>query len=399
MSKPAFLISEFERLYGAKPQGLARAPGRVNLIGEHTDYNDGFVMPIAIDRAIWFAARRRADRQVCVTALDIQGGQTDIFSVDEIQHHPNYHWANYVRGVAYLLQQRHVELVGLDVAITSEIPPGAGLASSAALEVGTAIMFQAFAETRLDKVTLARLCQQAENEFVGVKSGIMDQYASVCGEEGRALWIDCRALSYEAVPLPRGVTVVVADTMKKRDLAGSAYHTRRAECENATRLLGALLRRPIHALRDVSPQEFRAVERSLPPLLAKRARHVILENERVMQAARAAKENDATRLGQLMNESQASLVNDYEASSPELETMIALARRQPGCLGARLTGAGWGGATVNLVRDQDVQAFSENVKRGYRAQIGIEPWITAVRAAAGASWLPLADAPEAEWLR
>jgi galactokinase len=387
MSGLESLVAEFHRRQGGAPELVARAPGRVNLIGEHTDYNDGFVLPIAIDLDIWIAARPRDDRRVCITALDIPDHSTDEFSLDDIEHHPDLRWANYIRGVAFYLEQAGASLRGMDALIASDIPPGAGLSSSAALEVCAATALLALGGSTLDKVTLARLCQRAENDFVGVKSGIMDQYASALGEEGKALLIDCRALTYTAVTLPLDVTVVVADTMKKRDLASSEYNTRRAECENAAVLLGQLLKRKVPALRDVSVREFRRLEKHLPPNLARRARHVITENERVQKAVRAAKKNDAVRFGQLMDESQQSLQVDYGASSRELDAMVESARRLPGCLGSRLTGAGWGGATVNLVRDSDVAPFVESLERAYRARTGIAAWITPVRASAGAGVL------------
>lgn len=288
MSNLPTLVSEFQRIHGTPPEKIARAPGRVNLIGEHTDYNDGFVMPIAIDRDVFIAARSRSDDRICLTALDVQGGQTDVFALDDIPHHPDYRWANYVRGVAYFLSQRDVKLAGMDAVITSNLPSGAGLSSSAALEVCAATILLAFTPYHLDGVVVAQICQQAENNYVGVKSGIMDQYASALGQAGAAIKIDCRALTYETVKLPRGVTVVVADTNKKRHLAGSDYNTRRMECENATMLLGQLLNRSINALRDVSLGEFNRVAKQLPDNLMRRARHVITENERVQKAARAA---------------------------------------------------------------------------------------------------------------
>ena len=361
----------------------------MNLIGEHTDYNEGFVMPIAIDRDVFIAARARSDNRVCVTALDVAGGQTDIFDLAEIEHHPDYRWANYIRGVAYFLQAHGVALQGIDAVVTSSLPSGAGLSSSAALEVCTATILEAFASEKLDGVEIAQLCQQAENEFVGVKTGIMDQYASCLGEKDAAIKIDCRALTYETVKLSRGVTVIVADTNKKRHLAGSDYNTRRMECENAAMLIGQLLGKRVRALRDVSLKEFQRVAKQLPDNLMRRARHVITENERVEQAAKAAKQNDAVKFGALMNDSQKSLRDDYEASSPELDIMVSIARQQAGCLGSRLTGAGWGGATVNLVRDANVNAFVETVAREYEAQTNIKPWVSPVHASAGASLIRL----------
>lgn len=386
MPKLEFLIAEFQRLHGVMPERIARAPGRVNLIGEHTDYNDGFVMPIAIDRQVMMAARRRADKCVRVTALDVLGGQHDEFALESIGHHHDYRWANYVRGVAFYLGQT-IQLRGMDAVITSTLPSGAGLSSSAALEICTAVMLQGLAGQDLDRVTMAKLCQRAETDFVGVKTGIMDQFASALGESDKALQVDCRTLKYKAVRLPRDVTVVVADTNKKRHLAGSDYNTRTMECENAVVLLSRILRKNFRALRDVSPKDFARAENYLPENLRQRARHVITENERVKQAARAAERNDAKTFGALMNDSQTSLRNDYKASSPELDLMVELARRQPGCYGSRLTGAGWGGATVNLVQTMQVNSFIANVARGYVAETGIEPWVAPVRASAGAGWM------------
>lgn len=383
MSKLEFLVSEFQRRYQAAPELVARAPGRVNLIGEHTDYNDGFVMPIAIDRHVLIAARHRADHCIHITALDVQGGQNDSFALGEIEHHPEYRWANYVRGVAYYLGQ-HIALCGMDAVITSTLPSGAGLSSSAALEVCTAVVLQSLCAQQVDRVTLAQLCQRAENNFVGVKSGIMDQYASALGEQDKALLIDCRKLTYQAVQLPEGYAIVVADTNKKRQLAGSAYNTRAMECENAVTLLSQLLGKKFSALRDVPQKDFDSVADYLPENLRKRARHVLTENERVQRAAQAAKRNDAATFGRLMNESHTSLRNDYKASSAELDLMVELARQQPGCMGSRLTGAGWGGATVNLVRAENASAFIDNLARAYRAETKLESWVAEVRASEGA---------------
>ncbi|MCG3142634.1 MAG: Galactokinase [Anaerolineae bacterium] len=386
MSHLTRLATEFERRYGAPPERIARAPGRVNLIGEHTDYNDGFVLPIAIDRHVLIAARPRADHRVRVTALDVADGQQDEFALDDIGRHPAYQWANYVRGVAFYLGQR-LKLVGLDAVITATLPAGAGLSSSAALEMCTAFALHGFARGALDRVTLAQLCQRAEADFVGVKTGIMDQYASALGEQDKALLIDCRALQYRAVRLPSAVSIVVADTNKKRQLAASNYNTRRLECENAVQELSAILKQEFRALRDVSLRDLARAKKRLPENLYKRARHVITENRRVQQAARAARRNDPVTLGALLNESQTSLRDDYEASSPELDVMVELARRQPGCYGSRLTGAGWGGATVNLVQTAAANRFVAAVTRAYRAATGIEPWVAPVRAAPGAGWL------------
>lgn len=390
------LVTAFRVLYGAPPEKIARAPGRVNLIGEHTDYNGGFVMPIAIDRDVLIAARPRQDDKVCVTALDVRNGQSDEFSLADISHHPDYRWANYVRGVAFYLAQQNVKLKGMDAVITSNLPSGAGLSSSAALEVCTATILLAFTSSQLGGLEVAQVCQKAENHFVGVKSGIMDQYASALGEKGAALKIDCRALTYETVKLPRGYTIVVADTNKKRHLAGSDYNTRWHECENAKVLLAQLLHKRVDTLRDVSLKEFKSVANFLPENLMKRARHVLTENERVQKAARAAKNNEPEKFGALMNESQASLRDDYDASSPELDIMVEIARAQKGCVGSRLTGAGWGGATVNLVQNVQVKTFIEKVTQEYQAHTQIAAWVAPVHASQGAG---LMDWTQREGLR
>ena len=372
------LETQFTTHFGAPPDHIIRAPGRVNLIGEHTDYNDGFVLPMAIDREMLIAARRRNDRLVRMVALDL-GDRRAEFSLDAIARDDRQKWSNYIRGVALMLEQRAIRLPGLDLAICGNVPIGSGLSSSAALEVCAATTFQTFAEFELSKVDLARLCQRAENEFVGVQSGIMDQFISALARADHALLIDCRDLSYQNVPLPRGATIVVCDTMKRRGLVDSEYNTRRAECEQAAGALG------VNALRDASLEQFTRLEKGMPPNVAQRARHVITENARVMQAVAAAEKNDLAAFGALMNASHESLKNDYAVSCAELDAMVEIARAQPGCLGARLTGAGFGGCTVNLVRDDAVDVFTANVARAYKARIKIAPQIYICRAMDGAS--------------
>ncbi|MBI4789299.1 MAG: galactokinase [Chloroflexi bacterium] len=372
------LESEFTNHFGAPPERVVRAPGRVNLIGEHTDYNGGFVLPMAIDREARIAARRRPDRRVRMVALDF-GGAVSEFSLDAIEHVAEQTWSNYVRGVALFLQERGANLSGLDLVIQSNVPIGSGLSSSAALEVCAATTFQAFGGFSISQVETAQLCQKVENEFLGVQTGIMDQFISALAKAGHALLIDCRDLSYQHVPMPQGATVVVCDTTKRRGLVTSKYNTRRAECEEAARLMGVAL------LRDVSPTDLGRFETDMPPTVAKRARHVVAENARVLEAVAAMKQNNLPTFGTLMNQSHESLRNDYEVSCPELDTMVEIARQQPGCLGARLTGAGFGGCTVNLVADEHVAAFVANVAREYEARTGIRPPVYVCRPSAGAS--------------
>lgn len=386
------LSEGFAARFGTAPVAVVRAPGRVNLIGEHTDYNEGFVLPLAIDREVLIAARPRDDGVVRLVALD-QGGEECAFSLDAFAPDPARNWSNYVRGVAFLLRQRGLALTGMDAVIAGDVPIGSGLSSSAALLVAAAVTFQVLSRFPFDRADLARLTQKAENEFCGVKSGIMDQFISALAQAGQALLIDCRDLSYRHVPLPRESALVVADTRTSRALAGSAYNTRRAECEAATHALAVELNRPVHSLRDVTSGELARVEARLPSVLAKRARHVVEENARVLAAVEAAARDDLEALGQRMNESHASLRDLYEVSSPELDTMVDLARAQPGVLGARLTGAGFGGCTVNLVRAEVAPAMAPALAQAYQARTGVMPQVYLVRASAGAS-LVFASPPD-----
>ncbi len=380
MSGFEIVQTEFTRIFSHPPEHIVRAPGRVNLIGEHTDYNGGFVLPMAINFEALIGVRARRDRQVRITALDF-GGSLSEFSLNVIKPDNVNKWSNYVRGVAWALEQRGLVLAGADLALHSTVPIGSGLSSSAALEVCAMLAFLAFANAPISPVEIARLCQKVENDFVGVKSGIMDQFISALARAGHALLIDCRDLSYEYVPMLKGATIVVCDTKKRRGLVTSEYNTRRAECEQAARRMG------VSMLRDVSMEQFAKSEPSLPPVVAKRARHVITENERVLRAVAAMKRGDLTTLGRLMDESHTSLKEDYGVSLAELDMLVEIAREQAGCWGARLTGAGFGGCTVNVVADEAVPLFVERVAEGYRARTGIEPPIYVSRAAAGASEL------------
>lgn len=371
------LYTEFQKIFDATPTLITRAPGRVNLIGEHTDYNDGFVLPMAIDRAVWIAARPRVDRRVQMVACDFDYAHSEFVLDAPITRDAVHTWSNYVRGVAWVLQARGIPLAGADFVIRGDVPVGSGLSSSAALEVCAATMFIALARASVSQVELARLCQQAENEFVGVRCGIMDQFTSALAQADHALWIDCRDLSYRHIPLPRDVTIVVCDSRKRRDLANSAYNERRAECAQVARALG------VAALRDVNVDELTRRASTLPPVLAQRARHVITENARVLAAVAAAERNDLATFGALMNESHTSLRDDFEVSCVELDALVEIARAQTGCWGARLTGAGFGGCTVNLVDMREVSRFIEQVTRAYHARFGIEPLVYPCRAAQG----------------
>lgn len=372
----------FAEVFGRQPAIIVRAPGRVNLIGEHTDYNDGYVLPIAIDRHILVAAAPRHDRQVVLHALDF--GETAAFSLDNIERDPAKTWSNYQRGVAYFLEERGFKLPGLDAVITGDIPIGSGLSSSAAVEVSMAYTWQALVGFELSRVELALLCQRAENEFVGMRCGIMDQFVCALGQRAHALLIDCRSLEYQPVPIPAGVAVVVADTMKRRGLVDSEYNTRRRECEEGVHILQRHLPN-IKALRDVSVAQFAEYEGQLPEKVRQRCRHVIYENERVLRSIAALQAGDLDTFGQLMNESHASLRDDYEVSCTELDIMVEAAWKADGVYGSRMTGAGFGGCTVSLVAEEAVEDFRAQVAAAYQEAIGIVPQIYVCRAEDGVS--------------
>jgi galactokinase len=379
--RAASLKAEFRKHYGAAPELIVRAPGRVNLIGEHTDYNDGYVLPIAINRSVLVALTRRADRMVRLWAADF--GEQDAFSLDSIEHAERRRWSNYQRGVAVVLQARGFDLPGVDVAIVSDVPVAAGLSSSAALEVSMAVAWQTLVGFELSRPDLALLCQRAENTFVGVNCGIMDQFISALGQKDAALLIDCRSLEHRAVALPEGRRVVVMDTRKSRGLADSAYNTRRAECEEGVRLLRAHLP-GIRALREVSWQQFVGYADDLPDNVRKRCRHVIAENQRVVQSVDALARGDAAAFGRLMDASHRSLRDDYEVSCAELDAMVEAAWRAPGVIGARMTGGGFGGCAVALVEQDQSEAFSQQVADEYQSVTGLEPSLYVCTAEAGA---------------
>ena len=367
----------FARRYGREPLVIVRAPGRVNLIGEHTDYNDGFVLPIAIDRSVLFAAAPGSDRRVVLHALDL--GRETSFDLGYIEEDEDEPWSNYQRGVAHFLQAEGYWLKGMEALFTSNVPVGAGLSSSAAVEVAAAYAFSVLGDFTLDRVRMALLCQRAENEFAGVPCGIMDQFIVALGKRGHALLIDCRSLAYEQVPLPSGACVVVADTRVSRSLAGSAYPVRRAQCEEAARLLG------VRALRDVTSEAFERRAGELSEAVRRRARHVISENARVLEGVAALKRGDLADFGRLMCESHRSLRDDYEVSGPELDIMVAAAMQVEGCYGSRLTGAGFGGCTISLVANDAVDEFTRTVAARYQAATGKEPALYVCTAADGVS--------------
>lgn len=360
------VTTAFEAQSGERPSHVVYAPGRVNLIGEHTDYNDGFVLPMVIDRAVWIALRSTDDNQVRVHSLDY--GETAEFNLNSFQHQGE-HWLEYIKGVAYALQGAGYKLRGWEGVMAGNVPRGAGLSSSAALELATARAFTAVANLTWDATKMAQLAQKAENEWVGVNCGIMDQMVSAAGRPHHALLIDCRSLETELVKLPEGTAVVILDTNTRRGLVDSAYNERRQQCETAAAYFG------VPALRDVSLAEFEARAAGLGSLIRQRARHVITENERVLTAVAAMRRHNARLLGQLMNASHASLRDDYEVSSHELNVMVESAQTQSGCLGARMTGAGFGGCAVALVQSSELESFVQKIAAEYERATHIRPHI------------------------
>jgi galactokinase len=370
----------FIDLYGREPR-VGRAPGRVNLIGEHTDYNGGFVMPAAVDLYVHAAFSPRADRKIAVYSENF--GETCVFHLDEAYPARRGHWSDYVHGVAVMLERSGVRLRGADLLIDGEVPLGSGLSSSAAIEVATAWALAENAEASLEPLELARICHRAENEFVGMRCGIMDQFISCTGRAGSALMLDCRSLEYRYLPLPEDANLVVANTMVRHELASSEYNLRRMECEAGVQELARKLP-GIESLRDVSMDQLREHGGDLDPKVYRRCRHVVAENERVLAAAAALERGTLDEFGRLMNESHESLRVDYEVSCEELDLMVALAREVEGVYGARMMGGGFGGSTINLVRSDRVEKFQAAVAAGYEAKTGRAPAIYVLSAVDGA---------------
>lgn len=364
---------------------LVRAPGRVNLIGEHTDYNGGFVLPMAIDRAVWILAQPREDDVVRAFAAEFNEEAT--FCLQNVQRREQHLWLNYVMGVAQELLAVGVPLRGMDAVIAGDVPIGAGLSSSAAIEVATAftLLHLSPQPSTLNPVEVALLCQRAENRFVGVQCGIMDQFISAMGKAGTALLIDCRDLSCRHVPLNlQEHFFAIVDSKVPRTLASSKYNERRAECEEAVRLLSEYTGENFQSLRDVTARHLHLHEKRLPDHVRQRAMHVIGEIVRTEMAARVLERGDLRLFGKLMNESHESLKNFYEVSCPELDTLVEVARSLPGVLGSRLTGAGFGGCTVTLLRKDCLETFLCELPAAYERAHGRAAEIYVSDAADGA---------------
>lgn len=364
-------------------KGAFAAPGRVNLIGEHTDYNDGFVLPMAIDKEIVMLAQLREDQEVRVYSLDYDAEV--IFSLLDLEFEREDFWANYIKGVIDEIKKMDYFLSGMNIIFTGNIPIGSGLSSSAALEVVTAYTIATLNELEIKPVEMALLCQRAENNFVGVNCGIMDQYVSRLGQKDNALLIDCRSNEYELVPFSIGdYQVVICNSKVERGLVDSEYNQRREECEKASRYFAEKLEHRVLALRDVTVEELEREAAGLEELTYRRARHVITENNRVLMAVSALRNNDLKTFGKLMTESHNSLRDDYEVSCQELDLLVELALKQKGVLGARMTGAGFGGCTVNLVHKDHIEDFISNVKQAYDQETGKDMEIYLTWPAAGA---------------
>lgn len=373
------LADIFQQHYGYAPDYLIRAPGRVNLIGEHTDYNDGFVLPCAIDFANRVAIKRNERNQVRIFAVDYD--ESDQFSAQGEIPHSDKQWANYIRGVVWAFAEKgYVLPAGVDIAVSGDVPQGAGLSSSAALEVAIGKALETIFNFGLDASALALLGQYAENHFVGCKCGIMDQLASARGEKGHAVLLDCRSLETSAIPIPDNLSVMIIHSHVKRGLVGSEYNTRREQCETAATHFG------VKALRDLNVEQFEAGKAGLEDIAAKRARYVIQENQRTLDAAQALKNNDIQALSRLMAESHAGMRDEFEITHPAVDCMVELIAEMIGNRGGvRMTGGGFGGCIVALVPHELVEPVREHLAKHYQAKTGLKEEVFVCHAQDGAS--------------
>lgn len=374
------LMEKFRELYGQSPL-VVQTPGRVNLIGEHTDYNEGFVFPAAIGFQTQVAIAERADRRMAITSGNY--GERVEYDLTKLPRSARNHWSDYVIGVASELESRLGGLPGANLLLHGNVPQGAGLSSSASLEVAVCKAFLELSGNTLEGVEIARLCQRAENEFVGARCGIMDQFISVHGRNNQALQLDCRTLEYRLLPIPPDVRLVICNTMVRHSLSGGEYNLRRAECEAAARFFAERIP-GVKSLRDVTLEDFEKFGKEMPAVIQKRCRHVLTENQRVLKAAEALQAGDLGLFGRLMANSHTSLRDDFEVSCEELDLMVQLAEQNAGIYGARMTGGGFGGCTVNLVQEDQVESFRKNVAAGYEKATGRAPEIYVSLAADGA---------------
>jgi galactokinase len=373
------VVQAFRDRFGASPSYVVRSPGRVNLIGEHTDYNDGFVLPMAIDRAIWLGFRSRKDGRVRIDSID-QADPCD-FALDDLRH-TEAGWAEYPKGMTKMLQDAGHHLVGWDGVLTSELPMGSGLSSSAALEMAVGLAFATVSDFPFAGTEMARLGQRAENEWVGASTGIMDQMICANGESGSAMLIDCRDLSSESIALPEDVALLVMDTMTRHDHRTSGYGERRARCEAAASAFD------VSHLRDLDLEAFESRRKGLDLDVAslRCTRHVVSENARVLEAAEAMRRADSTRLGLLMDASHDSLRDDFQVSNEALDTMVSIARAEPGCFGARMTGGGFGGCAIALVDQARAGEIGSVIAADYARATDRRPVIFSTKAAKGTAF-------------
>jgi galactokinase len=363
------LVRQFTERFGQRPQ-IFRAPGRVNLIGEHTDYNEGFVMPAALGFSTYVAIAERPDGKLTIHSKEFPGDCE--FDVGSLPDRRSGLWCDYILGVANVLRGRGCTLAGANMLVHGEVPIGAGLSSSAAIEVASALAFMSLNGAQLPLPEIAQLCRRAENEFVGARVGIMDQFVSCMGKAGHAVLLDCRSLDYKLIPIPESLRIVVCNTMVKHDLATGAYNERRAQCEEGVRYL-AKQDAGIRSLRDVPIETLQRYSNGMPPTILKRCTHVIQENQRTLDLGRAFADGDLTRVGNLMRQSHCSLRDLYEVSCRELDVMVDSAGGLPGFIGGRMTGGGFGGCTVNLVHKGDADFFAAQIAERYRKATGIDP--------------------------
>jgi len=376
--------ARFAAHFGFQPEVIVRAPGRVNIIGEHTDYNEGFVMPMALERESVILARPRADRLLDGYAANLE--REVRASLDLLERNPDEPWIDYIVGVAFELAKLDKPLTGADFMIIGDVPIACGLSSSASLEMAALTLFETLGGFEIPGPDGPRLGQRVENEFLGLSSGIMDQFISRMGKAGHALFLDCRSLDYELVPVAfPNATFVIANTGVSRGLTTSKYNERVSECTEAVETIKRVTGKSVSSLRDCDMADLRDCEGTISEHVLRRARHVITEDERTLVARTAMREGDVVRLGGLMDASDESLRDDYEVTCPELDAMTGIARSVEGCYGARMTGAGFGGCTVNLVAADRVAAFSDQLMEAYTAETGTTGDIIVSLPAAGAS--------------
>ena len=379
--KSADLARHFEDLFGAQPR-IFRAPGRVNLLGEHTDYNDGFVMPCAIDFSTRVAISPRTDRKLVVRSEEFS--EQFEFDLDNFPDRGKGVWSDYVLGIAVMLQQIGHPTAAASLLVRGEVPIGAGLSSSAAIEVASALALMSLNGVRLSLPDVARLCQRAENRFIGARVGIMDQFVSCLGRAGHALLLDCRSLEYKLIPVPESVRIVICNTMVRHDHANGAYNRRREECDEGVKILSRWYPN-IRALRDISVEQLEQHVSQIPEIVYRRCLHVVSENQRVLEGAKYLTDGDVSRFGDLMRQSHLSLRDLYEVSCRELDIIAEVAEFLPGYCGGRMTGGGFGGCTVNLVTIAHTQKFAQEISERYEAATGIKPAVYVCSAANGAS--------------